>query len=170
MWWVCVLSNRVTVAECVPNVADVNALLEQLNASNNFGAFVQQMRRRFRDIALASTTSSQWNLIPPLKIHCYECYRRSIMFNSWHWCIDVQRNIKWKIWKCVRRCFLCVWGVIFARCDSGALEAVVLLLHIRIAQYPKFFPGTGLEWIPNMSSTPDNAGPYLVFSAAPQFK
>jgi hypothetical protein len=52
----------------------------------------------------------------------------------------------------------------------AAIKAVVALLRIRIAQYPKFFPGTGLEWIPNMSTTPDNAGPYLVFSLAPTFK
>ena len=44
---------NLAVTECAPAVADVDALLTQLNASNDFGTFVQQMRRRFRDIALA---------------------------------------------------------------------------------------------------------------------
>jgi hypothetical protein len=51
----------------------------------------------------------------------------------------------------------------------AAIRLVISLLNIRIAQYPTDFPGTGMPWTPNMSSTPSNAGPYLVFSAAPQF-
>jgi hypothetical protein len=50
-----------------------------------------------------------------------------------------------------------------------AIRAIILLFQIRIAKYPKHFPGTGLEWTPNMITKPTNLGDYLVFQAAPKF-
>jgi hypothetical protein len=51
---ICVRAHGVApaVAECSPAVSDIDVLLEKLNCTNNFGAFVQHIRRRFRDIAL----------------------------------------------------------------------------------------------------------------------
>ena len=50
------------------------------------------------------------------------------------------------------------------------LGALLSLIKIRIVEYPKHFPGTGLEWTPNMNTLPANIGPYLEFSADPAFE
>lgn len=50
-----------------------------------------------------------------------------------------------------------------------AIRAIISLFQIRIAKYPKHFPGTGLEWKPNMTSRPVNIGDYLSFQASPKF-
>lgn len=50
------------------------------------------------------------------------------------------------------------------------LGALLSLIKIRIVEYPKHFPGTGLEWKPNMNTMPANIGPYLELSADPAFE
>lgn len=50
------------------------------------------------------------------------------------------------------------------------LGALLSLVNIRIVEYPKHFPGTGLEWKPNMNTVPENIGPYLELSADPTFE
>ncbi len=50
------------------------------------------------------------------------------------------------------------------------LGALLALFKIRVVKYPKHFPGTGLEWTPNFNTTPANIGPYLEFSADPEFE
>lgn len=50
------------------------------------------------------------------------------------------------------------------------LGALLGLFKIRIVEYPKHFPGTGLEWTPNVNTIPSNIGPYLEFSADPTFE
>lgn len=52
----------------------------------------------------------------------------------------------------------------------SAVAAVIALFRIRVLRYPHHFPGTGLEWTPNFNQTPTNIGPYLVFSADPDFE
>ncbi|MBY3421914.1 hypothetical protein HFN86_17125 [Rhizobium laguerreae] len=51
----------------------------------------------------------------------------------------------------------------------SAIAAVVALFRFKLVSYPRYFPGTGLQWTPNINQTPSNAGPYLVFSADPDF-
>lgn len=50
------------------------------------------------------------------------------------------------------------------------LGALLSLLRVKIVSYPKHFPGTGLEWKPNVNVKPDNVGPYIEFSANPTFE
>jgi hypothetical protein len=50
------------------------------------------------------------------------------------------------------------------------IGAILSLFKFRIAQYPRYFPGTSLEWTHQFNTVPDNAGPYLVVSAAIDFK
>lgn len=50
------------------------------------------------------------------------------------------------------------------------LGALLSLFKIRIVEYPKHFPGTGLEWTPNINTTPANVNSYLEFSADPTFE
>jgi len=50
------------------------------------------------------------------------------------------------------------------------LGVILSLFRIKVMGYPHHFPGTGLEWTPNINTKPDNVGPYLEFSADPSFK
>jgi hypothetical protein len=50
------------------------------------------------------------------------------------------------------------------------LGALLSLFRVRVVKYPKHFPGTGLEWQPNVNRVPSNIGPYLEFSADPAFE
>lgn len=50
------------------------------------------------------------------------------------------------------------------------LGALLSLFKVRIVEYPKHFPGTGLEWTPNVNTVPTNIGSYLEFSADPEFE
>lgn len=52
----------------------------------------------------------------------------------------------------------------------SAIAAIVALFRVRVLQYPRYFPGTGLEWTSNINSVPGNMGPYLTFSADPDFE
>lgn len=49
------------------------------------------------------------------------------------------------------------------------LRLIVSYFFVRIAQYPHHFPGTALEWSPNMDTRPTSQGNYLVFAAEPSF-
>ncbi|WP_369991341.1 hypothetical protein [Pseudomonas xanthosomatis] len=50
------------------------------------------------------------------------------------------------------------------------LGVLLSLFKVRIVEYPKHFPGTGLEWVPNINTTPGNVNSYLEFSADPTFE
>jgi hypothetical protein len=50
------------------------------------------------------------------------------------------------------------------------LGTLLSLFKVRIVEYPKHFPGTGLEWTPNVNTTPTNISSYLEFSADPTFE
>lgn len=50
------------------------------------------------------------------------------------------------------------------------LGTLLSLFKVRIVEYPKHFPGTGLEWTPNVNTTPANILSYLEFSADPAFE
>lgn len=50
------------------------------------------------------------------------------------------------------------------------LGALLSLFRFRVVRYPKHFPGTGLEWQPNVNRVPGNVGTYLEFSADPAFE
>ena len=52
----------------------------------------------------------------------------------------------------------------------AAIAAIVARFRVRIAQYPRHFPGTGSVWRPNMNVDATNIGPYLVFSGDPTFE
>jgi hypothetical protein len=52
----------------------------------------------------------------------------------------------------------------------SSIAAIIALFRVRILRYPHHFPGTGLEWTPNFNTAPTNEGPYLVFSADPEFR
>ena len=41
-----------SVHDCTPSLSGMASMIDQLNASNNFSAFVQQVRAKFRDLAL----------------------------------------------------------------------------------------------------------------------
>jgi hypothetical protein len=46
------LNTALIVLDCTPMVEGVELMLDELNRSNNFSAFVQQARAKFRDHAL----------------------------------------------------------------------------------------------------------------------
>ncbi|ABV95608.1 hypothetical protein Dshi_3880 (plasmid) [Dinoroseobacter shibae DFL 12 = DSM 16493] len=50
------------------------------------------------------------------------------------------------------------------------IRAVIARFRIRIMKYPKHFPGTGLEWTPNLNERLENVGPYLLLSGDPAFE
>jgi hypothetical protein len=52
----------------------------------------------------------------------------------------------------------------------AALRLFIAMMHPRIGVYPRYFPGTGLEYNPRINTTLDNQGPYLTFSGDPDFK
>jgi hypothetical protein len=51
-----------------------------------------------------------------------------------------------------------------------ALSLFIAMMHPKIGTYPRYFPGTGLEYEPRLNTTLDNNGPYLTFSGDPDFK
>lgn len=51
----------------------------------------------------------------------------------------------------------------------AALEVLIAAVHPKIGTFPRYFPGTGLEYVPRANTSLDNLGPYLVFSADPNF-
>ncbi|MGF6790176.1 hypothetical protein [Paraburkholderia sp. 35.1] len=50
-----------------------------------------------------------------------------------------------------------------------AIRSLIAMFAFKVASYPRQFPGTALNWTPNMNSVPTNEGPYLTFSADPVF-
>jgi len=50
------------------------------------------------------------------------------------------------------------------------LRVAISLFHFKILDYPRYFPGTPLEWTPRLNVTPTNYGPYLAFTGDPKFK
>jgi hypothetical protein len=52
----------------------------------------------------------------------------------------------------------------------NVIRALIALFNFKIVDYPKYFPGTALEWRPRFNTQPSNTGPYLAFTADPEFK
>jgi hypothetical protein len=52
----------------------------------------------------------------------------------------------------------------------AAISLLIAAFRVRIIEYPRYLPGTALEWEPRLNTTPENAGPYLVFTADPIIK